>query len=121
MGPETCGFGSVEGLRGLWFVRGNVLRDLAVPNGVELLPWDGWEPWHRKGAPATQDDLAAADAARSEDDRPRLFADPRPAVPAGITSYATCPGERAGSRWPFAERRRLVEVEQPAALRAPPQ
>lgn len=27
---------------GLWFVRGNVLRDLAALNKVELLPWDGW-------------------------------------------------------------------------------
>jgi hypothetical protein len=95
--PETCGFGSVEGLRGLWFVRGNVLRDLAALNGVELLPWDGWEPGLRKGAPLTEDDLAAADAvaeARSEDDWPRLFADPRLTVPTGITSYAPCLGER---------------------------
>lgn len=91
--PRTCGFGAVEGLRGLWFVRGNVLRDLAALNGVELLPWDGWDPWLRKSALLFEDELAAADAvaaARSEEGWPRLFTDPRLTVPAGITSYAPC-------------------------------
>ena len=27
---------------GLWFVRNNVVRDLAALNKMELLPWDGW-------------------------------------------------------------------------------
>ena len=34
-------FGILE-LRGLWFVRGNVVRDLAAFAKRELLPWDGW-------------------------------------------------------------------------------
>ncbi|GGV74334.1 hypothetical protein [Streptomyces massasporeus] len=95
--PETCGLSSVEKLRGLWFVHGNVLRDLAALNGVELLPWDGWEPWLRMGTPLTEDALAAADAvaaARSPDDRQRLFADPRLTVPAEITSYTPYLGDR---------------------------
>jgi hypothetical protein len=95
--PRTCGFSAGEGLRGLWFVRGNVLRDLAALNGVELLPWDGWDPQLRKGAPLTEDDLAAADAvaaARSEDAWRRLFADPRLSVPAGIISYSPRLGDR---------------------------
>lgn len=29
-------------MHGLWFVRGNLLRDLAALNKVELLPWDCW-------------------------------------------------------------------------------
>jgi hypothetical protein len=29
-------------LRGLWFVGGNVLRDLAALNNMEMLPWDAW-------------------------------------------------------------------------------
>jgi hypothetical protein len=29
-------------LSGLWFVAGNVLRDLASLNRMELLPWDVW-------------------------------------------------------------------------------
>ena len=27
---------------GIWFVRNNVVRDLAALNKMELLPWDGW-------------------------------------------------------------------------------
>ncbi|GHD02521.1 hypothetical protein GCM10010313_16400 [Streptomyces violarus] len=95
--PERCGFSPVEGLRGLWFVRGNVLRDLAALNGVELLPWDGWDPRLLVHAPLSEDDLAAADAvaaARSEDDRRRLYADPRLTVPAEITSHTSYLGDR---------------------------
>ena len=29
-------------MRGLWFIRGNLIRDIASLNKVELLPWDGW-------------------------------------------------------------------------------
>ncbi len=29
-------------MRGMWFIRGNLIRDLAALNKVELLPWDGW-------------------------------------------------------------------------------
>lgn len=29
-------------LNGLWFVRGNLVRDLAALNKIELLPWDAW-------------------------------------------------------------------------------
>jgi transglutaminase-like putative cysteine protease len=31
-------------LRGPWFVAGNVVRDLAALNKVEVLPWDVWGP-----------------------------------------------------------------------------
>jgi hypothetical protein len=37
--PERFG---ILDLRGLWFVRGNVVRDLAAFAKRELLPWDGW-------------------------------------------------------------------------------
>jgi hypothetical protein len=37
--PQLFG---VMDLRGLWFVRGNVVRDLAAFAKRELLPWDGW-------------------------------------------------------------------------------
>lgn len=33
---------SVAGLRGMWEIQGNVIRDLASLNGVEALPWDDW-------------------------------------------------------------------------------
>ncbi len=29
-------------MHGLWFIRGDLLRDLAALNKIELLPWDGW-------------------------------------------------------------------------------
>jgi len=29
-------------MRGMWFIRGNLIRDLAALNKAELLPWDGW-------------------------------------------------------------------------------
>lgn len=35
--PETFG---IFDMHGLWFVRGNVLRDLAALNRAEVLPWD---------------------------------------------------------------------------------
>jgi hypothetical protein len=37
--PEQFG---IFDMHGLWFVRGNVLRDLASLNRVEVLPWDDW-------------------------------------------------------------------------------
>lgn len=30
------------GMRGLWFVTGSLMRDLATLDKVELLPWDVW-------------------------------------------------------------------------------
>jgi hypothetical protein len=37
--PEKFG---IFDMRGMWFIRGNLIRDLAALNKVELLPWDGW-------------------------------------------------------------------------------
>lgn len=37
--PERFG---IMDMWGLWFIRGNLLRDLAALNKVELLPWDCW-------------------------------------------------------------------------------
>ena len=37
--PEKFG---IFDIRGMWFIRGNLIRDLAASNKVELLPWDGW-------------------------------------------------------------------------------
>jgi hypothetical protein len=39
--PETFGLTHVQ-LKGLWFVEGNVIRDLASLNRMEMLPWDVW-------------------------------------------------------------------------------
>lgn len=42
--PDT--FGILE-FWGGWFVRNNVVRDLAALNKMELLPWDGWGVMNR--------------------------------------------------------------------------
>lgn len=45
----TCRAGEEEGDRfgimdqwGQWFIKGNIVRDLAALNKIEMLPWDGW-------------------------------------------------------------------------------
>jgi hypothetical protein len=37
--PEKFG---IFDMHGLWFVRGDLVRDLLALNKVEVLPWDGW-------------------------------------------------------------------------------
>ncbi|GHJ47797.1 hypothetical protein Cs7R123_51390 [Catellatospora sp. TT07R-123] len=55
--PGTFGVHSV-GLTGMWEVQGNLLRDLAALNGVEVLPWDNWGL-----IPRHYDELTAAELA----------------------------------------------------------
>ena len=40
--PNRFGLSSIPGLRGDWFIAGNVIRDLAALNAMEMLPWDVW-------------------------------------------------------------------------------
>jgi hypothetical protein len=64
-------FGIAE-LRGPWFVAGNVVRDLAALNKVEVLPWDVWGPlgaWIDDGPDdELVDGLAVATTSGSFDD-----------------------------------------------------
>lgn len=39
--PDSFGVSSID-IKGLWFIRGSVVRDLAALNKVESLPWDYW-------------------------------------------------------------------------------
>jgi len=55
-GVDPQRFGILD-LRGLWFVRGNLVRDLAARAKRELLPWDGW------GLMATREESSAAELA----------------------------------------------------------
>jgi hypothetical protein len=59
-------------LRGPWFVAGNVVRDLAALNKVEVLPWDVWGPlgaWVEAGPDdELVDALAVAATSGSLDD-----------------------------------------------------
>ena len=38
---DPAAFGMLD-MRGLWFVSGNVVRDFAALNNMEMLPWDVW-------------------------------------------------------------------------------
>jgi hypothetical protein len=40
--PNLYGLSHTPGLLGWWFIAGNVVRDFAALNRVEMLPWDVW-------------------------------------------------------------------------------
>ena len=59
---DASKFGIVVGnLRGLWFIAGNLVRDVAALNRVEMLPWDQWGAMPRPKEPLTDDQLAFFD------------------------------------------------------------
>ncbi|MGH9080402.1 MAG: transglutaminase-like domain-containing protein [Acidimicrobiales bacterium] len=77
---------------GQWFIRGNVARDLAALNKVEMLPWDGWGTLARTGETECDDEYVDAAAALALSDdfaavRHRYEFDPALHVPCRITSY----------------------------------
>jgi hypothetical protein len=50
-------------MKGLWFVRGNLVRDVAALNNMELLPWDCWGIAETKEDELSADDFALLDRA----------------------------------------------------------
>ncbi len=59
---EPSQFGvSFANVRGLWFVAGNLVRDIAALNKVEMLPWDVWGAQPRPDDPIAGDRLAFLD------------------------------------------------------------
>lgn len=58
--PERFG---ILDMWGLWFVRGNLVRDVASLAKRELLPWDGWGTMSGPGSEATSEELALLDHA----------------------------------------------------------
>lgn len=40
--PQHFGISFHEGMRGLWFIAGNLVRDAAALSKMEMLPWDVW-------------------------------------------------------------------------------
>lgn len=91
--PDTFG---IHDMHGMWFVRGDLVRDIAALNKVELLPWDSWGIIERTDEELTSDDLAQLDrvAQLAAGDVPDLDAvrrlyedDDRLRVPAEIRSY----------------------------------
>jgi len=93
-GADPDSFG-ISDMHGLWFVRGNLVRDLASLNKVELLPWDAWGLMDSTSTSAPESDLAlldhVADATQAGNDRfaevRSLFNDERLRVPLKIRSY----------------------------------
>jgi hypothetical protein len=48
--PHRFGLSFIPGLHGHWFIAGNVIRDLAALNAMEMLPWDVWGMMRDKDA-----------------------------------------------------------------------
>lgn len=57
---DPARFGILD-LQGLWFVAGNVLRDVAALNNMEMLPWDVWGAMPGPDEPLHPDVLALFD------------------------------------------------------------
>lgn len=85
-------------MHGLWFVRGDFVRDVAALNKMELLPWDGWGIIETKDNDLSADDLAFLDrvAELTQGDVPQFDAvravyesDARLRVPPVIRSYTS--------------------------------
>ena len=61
-GADPARFGIFRGdLRGLWFIAGDLLRDLAALNGVETLAWDVWGAMPSPDATVPPSELALFD------------------------------------------------------------
>lgn len=92
--PERFG---IFDMHGRWFVRGNLVRDVAALNKVELLPWDGWGLIDRRDQELTPDDLELLDRAAALTagetvplaEVQALYVDERLRVPPVIRSYTS--------------------------------
>lgn len=91
--PDAFG---IMDMHGLWFVRGDFVRDVASLNKVELLPWDSWGIIEARDEELSDADLAMLDhlAELTAGDVPdmeqvwRIYeGDARLRVPATIQSY----------------------------------
>ena len=59
--PNAFGLSMVPHLHGLWFAAGNVIRDLASLNKMEMLPWDVWGMMSLDDAGLTEEKRALLD------------------------------------------------------------
>lgn len=57
---DASKFGVMD-MAGLWFIAGNVVRDVAALNNMEMLPWDVWGAMPQPGEDITPDRLAYFD------------------------------------------------------------
>ena len=67
---DASHFGIMD-FRGRWFIAGNVVRDVAALNKMEILPWDIWGDMPPIGKDVPDDSLALfdrlAEASRNPD------------------------------------------------------
>ena len=93
--PELFG---IFDMHGMWFIRGNLVRDTAALNRMELLPWDVWGLAGVGDENLSSDDMNLLDrvAAITAADDPDMEvlsalyeADPRLRVPPRVKSYCT--------------------------------
>jgi hypothetical protein len=59
-GADPSKFGVMD-MGGLWFIAGNVVRDVAALNNMEMLPWDVWGAMGQPGTELRPDQLAYFD------------------------------------------------------------
>ncbi|MDO8433273.1 MAG: transglutaminase-like domain-containing protein [Candidatus Binatus sp.] len=60
---SNFGLSMVPGLKGMWFIAGNVLRDLASLNRAEMLPWDAWGLMPKDDASLADESMPVLDRA----------------------------------------------------------
>jgi hypothetical protein len=76
---------------GQWFIKGNIARDLASLNKVEMLPWDGWGELASEtptSGPAFVDEIAALTFSGDHDAvRARYETDDRLRVPPKVVCF----------------------------------
>jgi hypothetical protein len=58
--PSKYGFSPLD-MTGFWFIAGDMVRDAAALNGMELLPWDVWGRMPNPNATLSQQELAFFD------------------------------------------------------------
>jgi hypothetical protein len=82
--PDTFG---IFQFWGSWFVRHNVVRDLAALNKVEMLPWDAWGVMIDGEDDAFVDELAAICEVDELAGVQRAYADDRVRMQGPVTSF----------------------------------
>ncbi|MCU0465057.1 MAG: transglutaminase-like domain-containing protein [Anaerolineae bacterium] len=59
--PDHFGISFHESYRGVWFIAGNLVRDAAALNKVEMLPWDVWGAAPMPDTTFTEDEITFYD------------------------------------------------------------
>lgn len=99
LNPELFGVLSI-GIKDMWFILNNVVRDLAALNKIEVLPWDEWGIADKKFEALTDEELnlvdKIAEATLPETENfpeiRKLFEDERVKVSKTIKSHTTYSG-----------------------------